>query len=319
MKETYRKIKDVKLDILDPADSDKILMLGEALSNETRLRILRYMQTPPHVKDIPKMSSDLAIPKSTLIHHLEILEKASLIRIFYKSSSHGSVRQVSRNLQTAFLRLYHHREAVKKNEISVVQSLGVGQYADYRGEPLCFATDTQPYFYTDNNFSRERFDAQLVYTNDGIVTYHFSNAVAQKKDVSEISFSLEICSEAPYFDNHFLSDVTFWINGTEVTTYTCPGDFGDRRGKLTPDWWLSVNTQYGELITLTVNEDGTYLNGVNVSSKINIKKLALADGNKTIFTLGNKATSKNKGGFNLFGKHFGDYPQDICMQMTYKD
>lgn len=319
MKHVKDRIRELKLDILEEGDTERIVALGEALSNQTRLRIMRYMQKAPFVKDVPTMSAELGIPKSTLVHHLAILEKAALVRVFYKSSARGAVRLVSRNLQTAFLRLYHYTEIGKRKETAVVQTLGVGQYADYQGAQLCFATDTALFTQQESSFSRDRFDAQLIYTTDGIVTYHFSNAVARREDVSNISFSFEICSEAPFFDNSFLSDVTFWINGIEVATYTCPGDFGDRRGRLTPDWWLSVNTQYGDLVTLTVNEDGTYLNGTRVSSRVTIGRLALAEGNKTVFALGNKVTAEHRGGFNLFGKGFGDYPQDICMQISYRE
>ncbi len=32
---------------------------------------------------------------------------------------------------------------------------------------------------------------------------------------------------------------------------------------------------------------------------------------------GNKPTATNLGGFNVFGKRFGDYPQDISLALSY--
>ncbi len=34
-------------------------------------------------------------------------------------------------------------------------------------------------------------------------------------------------------------------------------------------------------------------------------------------TIGNKKNARYEGGFNLFGKTFGDYPRDILMEIEY--
>lgn len=312
------RIRNIDLNLERKEDFEKIVSLCSALGSEVRLRILEYMQNPPYVKELPEIGSELHIPKSTLVHHLEILENAGLIQIFFKSSAHGAVRLVARNMQSASIRFYYNKADARQNEKSALQTLGVGQYADYEGDLLCFATNTEHHFFIDSNFTQERFSAQLIYTSDGVVTYHFSNAVAKKEEVSEVVFSFEICSEAPYFDNTYQSDITFWINGVETATYTSAGDFGDRRGHLNPNWWPSVNTQYGQLVNLSIRENGVYINGKRTGSCVTLSDLKLAKGNKTTFALGNKVTAEHKGGFNLFGRNFGDYPQDICMRTVYK-
>ncbi len=39
-------------------------------------------------------------------------------------------------------------------------------------------------------------------------------------------------------------------------TWTSPGDFGDKRGKFTPDWWKLAGSQYGDLKRWRVTRRG---------------------------------------------------------------
>ena len=52
--------------------------------------------------------------------------------------------------------------------------------------------------------------------------------------------------------------------------------------------------------------------------KITLKSLSLEKDNKIVFAFGNKSTSNHIGGFNLFGKGFGDYAQGIIANIYYK-
>ena len=115
-----------------------------------------------------------------------------------------------------------------------------------------------------------------------------------------------------------MSDITFWINGKELTTYVSEGDYGDRRGFLNPSWWPDVNTQYGKLVNITVNEKGVFVNGNETPSRRRLKDLDLSEGNKIVLSFGNKDTAEHVGGFNVFGSGFGDYPQDICLNLKYE-
>ena len=119
---------------------------------------------------------------------------------------------------------------------------------------------------------------------------------------------------ARYYDNDYKSDITFWINDKEICTLTTKGDYGDRRGKLNPDWWPSINTQYGELTTIKINENGIYLKDILVNKGITIKDLDITNNTFIKISLGNKNFALNKGGFNIFGSEFGDYPQNIIVE-----
>ena len=47
---------------------------------------------------------------------------------------------------------------------------------------------------------------------------------------------------------------------------------------------------------------------------IKIKDLEIDKGTFIKIALGNKEFTINKGGFNIFGAEFGDYPQDIIVE-----
>lgn len=127
---------------------------------------------------------------------------------------------------------------------------------------------------------------------------------------------MELCSEAPNFDNDWPSDITLWINDVEIGTWTSPGDFGDRRGKLNPDWWIDWATQYGLLKTWRVDKERTTIDMDKVSD-VSLADLALEGRHHLKLRIGIKSDALHKGGINLFGRQFGDYPQDIVMKVHY--
>lgn len=299
-------------------DIPQMAALCDALGNETRLKILRRLQSEPYAMQISALGRELGIPTTTLLYHLEKMEKAELVRVYYKSTSHGTQKIVVRDLRGADLRFYFSMRRGRSHSEKFTQSMGVGQFTEFFGSDFNFCTAEKRYVnLNDNCYHPERFAAELVYTTNGIISYRFSNQVAKFHKVNELSVSLELCSEAPYFDNNYLSDITFWINGTEICTYTSLGDFGDHRGLCNPQWWRSVDTQHGVIVTITVDDDGVYINGEETMSKANLKKLHLEKGNCIELKFGNKPTATNLGGFNVFGKRFGDYPQDISLALSY--
>ena len=91
---------------------------------------------------------------------------------------------------------------------------------------------------------------------------------------SPVELSAELSSETPGTNRNWLSDVTVWINGVEIGSWTSPGDFGDRRGKLTPEWWKLEGSQYGLLKNWSVTADGSFVDGVRISD-VRIQDLAL--------------------------------------------
>ena len=169
-------------------------------------------------------------------------------------------------------------------------------------------------------YNYRRIMGEIIWFTSGFVEYHIPNTAIKNKVLENILISLEVCSECANYNNSFKSDITFILNGREIGTYLSPGDFGGRRGKYTPPSWPAASTQYGMLVQIRIDENGTWINQTNVSAENTIDHFAFITKENCIrFALGVKKNAKYAGGLNLFGRNFGDYKQGIRITVTYSD
>jgi predicted transcriptional regulator len=160
-----------------------------------------------------------------------------------------------------------------------------------------------------------RMRASLAWFGRGFVEYKFpNNARLLERSVQALEFSMEMSSEVPGTNVNWPSDISIWINGVKVGTWTSPGDFGDKRGRYTPRWWKLAGSQYGQLVTWRISERGSFVDKAQVS-KIDIGKLELAKHHSIRLRIGIDEGAKHPGGINIFGKGFGNHDQDIVMRM----
>jgi len=306
----------VILDIENEEDFERFSLICTALSDKKRLRILQILQRPPHKYSIRELATIFQMPISTLVHHLQILEQAKLIHARYRNDSKKESKVIHRASWNIYLSIYKPVQNPHPYQLVDTQMMPIGHYVDFNGADFHFVTPTNTH---SGIYSPERFESKLIFTTRGVIEYYFDNTIAKNKTVNELSFSLELCSEFPFYDNSHKSDITFWINDVKLTTYRCEGDYGDRRGNLNPYWWPSVNSQYGKLVSVSVNRDGVHLNGVLVNEDVTLQDLSLAEDKKISLKFGNDDAEEYPGGFNLFGSEFGDYPQDIIFQLYYNE
>ncbi|MXO81414.1 transcriptional regulator, partial [Paenibacillus sp. OT2-17] len=165
-------------------------------------------------------------------------------------------------------------------------------------------------------FHPKHIGAQMIWFRKGYVEYLMPLEIPAGARIESLELSMEMCSEAPNYDNNWPSDISLWVNGVEIGMWTCPGDFGDRRGKLNPAWWYEWSTQYGLLKTWRVDKEKTALDMEKVSS-VTLDQLNLQNSHKLRLRIGIKPDAVHQGGLNLFGKQFGDYDQNIKMTVNY--
>ncbi len=165
-------------------------------------------------------------------------------------------------------------------------------------------------------FEPERVGAQLIWFRRGYLEYRFPNRVPRGSSIRNLELSMELCSEAPLHNLDWPSDISLWINGKELGTWTSPGDFGGERGLLTPQWWGSENTQYGLLKTWRINSEGSFIDGRRISN-VKLDELELDDKPYVTVRIGIKPDARNDGGLNLFGSKFGNYETDMRMKLDY--
>ena len=304
------KIKDFTLENIK-----EICEFGKAISSPVRLEIIKLLYQDNY--SISQIAEALELPQSSTAFHLKLLEAADLIRMEEQPGSHGTMKVCSRKQDYANLCFLPRSSQI--NQVVSIE-MPVGSFVDCSIFPTCgLYTPTGVIGMEDKEYSfylPERMTAGLLWTSKGYVQYKFPNQLPAGRLPVSLAFAMEICSEAPGYAENWRSDITLWINGIECATWCCPGDFGSRRGRLTPSLWPNGSTQYGIWVKWEIRGDGTYINGEQVS-KVRLSDIAISDKPFVAMTIGNKKNARYEGGFNLFGKTFGDYPRDILMEIEY--
>ena len=318
MKETYKNLKfmTVSSDLLDEDSISKNMKFGFAISSETRLRILKSVVDEPG-QSISEIAQKFVLSVSAAAFHLKTLRDGGLIDISMRPSKKGKIQVCYLKVSKWSFDIYEAHSTAKPH--SLVLSMPVGHYVNARLDfPSGFCTKSKQIMFDDGNYYiPARTKAEILWCRSGFVEYAFSNTF-KDKNVKEISLSFEICSEVIGYHNSWKSDITFSLNGTELHTWTSPGDFGGRRGKLNPAWWGDSSTQYGHLKRISITGDGLYFDGNLISSHFTLEALQIPSRGTFIFRIENKIGAEHQGGFNIFGKSFGDYPQDITLTAVFE-
>lgn len=302
--------------LADDYNLQKLEAVTKALGSGTRLEILRFLSI--RTCSLLEIAEALDLPPSTATLHINVLEKAGLIETNLRPATRGLQKVCARVYDRIVIKLPADTE---REETSVDVSMPIGAFVDIRVTPTCGLLgelgiighlDDPSAFYEP-----ERIHAQLLWFRRGTVEYRFPNRLPPNVLRDDIEVSFEVCSEAPLHHADWPSDVTVWIGDIEIGTWTSPADFGGERGALTPAWWDSHNSQFGLLKVWKVTNNGSFVDGVQVS-KITLSSLPLKPGDPIAVRIGIKDNASNIGGLNLFGSKFGNYPQDIVLRQRFK-
>ena len=305
--------RDYKLQI---DEEEKMADVIYALNAHARRSIMNLLKSSSY--SVVELSKLLKLPISTVSFHLNILRKAGLVSVVVKKNTRGNAKIVSRKVDHILIDLISDNQNIKSGHFA--QEIPLGSFSDARVEASCGMASEDSIIIADDLpgafFSPERYKAQIIWFSKGYLEYKIPNYMIKDKKLNSITFSMELCSEAPNYRNDWESDITFWINGVEVATYVSPGDFGDRRGRLNPDWWSDYSTQYGIIKNLCITEKAVYLDENRVSAH-NINSLEIQKGDNIVFRIGIKENARHQGGINLFGEKFGDFSQGLVYMADY--
>lgn len=298
------------------AYADDALRVLKALANATRIGILRYLGD--RIVPVSRIATDLGLPPSTATMHISILERAGLL--------HTEMRPASRGLQKVCARTYDELvvdlpRGVHHPHQAIEQTMPIGAYSEFEVQPTCGLASSEGVIGLLDDpssfYEPDRIAAQLLWFRVGFVEYRFPNRVPYGALVNSLQISAEVCSEAPLHAADWPSDLTVWVNGIDLGTWTCPGDFGDQRGRLTPAWWEEKDSQYGVLKRWSVTREGTSIDGVPLS-QVKLKALDLKPGTPIQVRIGVRRDAAHAGGMNLFGRGFGNYPQDLVLRVEFE-
>ncbi|MFC4453823.1 ArsR/SmtB family transcription factor [Deinococcus sonorensis] len=297
-------------------DVDSATKVFRALSSETRVLILGLLSH--NVMNVSELTAALNLPHSTVSSNIKHLEEAGLLHVEYMPGTHGTMKLISKRYDEVLVRLPGVAVEAAPNLVEI--SMPIGTYRHIEALPTCgLASDTKYIGMLDDPrsfFEPDHVYAQILWFRSGSVEYAFPNNLPYGSVLTALEFSAELCSEAPQYDPDWPSDITLWINDVEVGTWTSPGDFGGVAARLTPAWWPTDQTTHGVLKVWRVTEEGSHIDG-EVLSGVRLGELSIPGRTHISVRLGVKPDARNPGGMNLFGRRFGNYPQDLTMRLRY--
>jgi len=204
----------------------------KGLSSPVRIRILKLLrrQGPLNVNHI---SEALKLPQSTIATNIQVLEGAELVLTEVSKGRKGQQKICAARFDEIIIALDTEPARRKKNVIEVEMPLGL--YTSCKVSVPCGLCSTEGVIgaldVPDHFLDPARVKTALLWFGRGHVEYQFPN------NAKALKAELEI----------------------KIGTWTSPGDFGDRRGRLTPRWWKLEGSQYGQLTTWRISERGTFL------------------------------------------------------------
>lgn len=293
----------------------RALRIYEALASEVRLKIIdKLYERERYVKEL---AEELFLSNAVVSGHIRKLEEAGIVGSKMKRIDSGTYKLCY--VKTEFMQIKLSPDApasLSRHELS----LPIGQYTDYEAWPTCGIATTEKVIGQFDNpvcfMDPERVNAGILWLAKGWVEYKLPNYLYKDQRLHEIEVSLEIGSEAPRVNENWPSDIRFELGGKTVGVWTSPGDFGERRGRLTPEWWHSDVNQYGLMKVLRIKEKGTYIDGQKISG-IGLRDIETSAMNWTL-RIAAEDTGRGRGGLTLYGRGFGNYDQDIVVRSYYE-
>lgn len=299
--------------VVDPQEDTAVL---RGLASPVRASILKllHMQGAMNGNDI---AEKLNLPQSTISTNIQVLEDAGLIRTETQKARKGS-QKICHSLFDEVLVTFKDTRPSRSDTIEVAMPIGLYTSCEVSAPcGLCSPDGIIGLLDVPDTFlDPDRMKAGLIWFTRGYVEYQFpNNAKLSQSRVDSLEFSLELSSEVPGTSADWPSDITLSVNGTEIGTWLSPGDFGDKRGVYTPDWWKLKGSQYGKLKSWRVTQDGTFVDGVRLSS-MSMSDLDLGNHHSIRLRIAVKPDAKHPGGINIFGRGFGNYDQEIVLRLN---
>lgn len=303
-----------KILVLDPRE-DQGIILG--LASGLRLNILGLLHTKP--LNINEIAEALSLPQSTVATNVALLEKAGLVHSDIVKARKGN-QKICRAIYEELVISFAESEKRVGDDLIEVE-MPIGLFTSYEVSApcgLCSSEGIIGYLDVPDSFlNPDRMKAGLLWFERGWIEYKFpNNSLYKDKQIRKLELSVELSSETPGTNKNWLSDITLWLNAVEIGRWTSPGDFGDKRGKLTPEWWKLEGSQYGLLKNWSVSDEGSFVDGVRVSD-VRLADLSLPDHHSIRVKMGIKDEAEHVGGLNVFGRGYGNYDQAIVLRLYF--
>lgn len=294
-----------------------VLLVSKALSSDVRLKIVKLLSRNKHM-NLNELAGRLNITNGAMTAHIKLLNEAGIIEIQHSPGKRGSQKNCYLRENKFLIDIVKESENVKAYEIEIP----VGTYSSYSATPTC-GISTKSGIIGEVDDARyfddpKRSKAGIIWFSKGFLEYRVPNYLKQNQTVTEIQISFEICSEAPGTCEDWPSDIHFFLNEKHLGFWTSPSDFGTLRGLYTPGWWFPNWNQYGLLKLLTINSEGSFIDGVKISDTT-IGDIDVDYKSNIVFKIEAPESNGHSGGMTIFGKGFGNYNQDIRVRVVFEE
>ncbi len=286
-----------------------------ALASDTRLRILELLGSGD--MNINEIGAALGLAQPTVTKHMQVLEQVGLAVCEYMPGAQGMQKRCRLAADKVLVSLARAR---MPDDCIEEVPMPVGLYTCASPKPTCGLANAERIIgfldQPQSFYDPERASARLIWMADGYAEYTFPNTLPSSMRVVRLEFAAEVCSECPDYNHDYPSDITLWINGVEIGTWTSPGDLGGKRGRLNPTWWSDHMTQFGMMKVWSADGGGSYVDGL-AAGDATIGDIGIEPHGPIAVRIGIKPGALNAGGFNLFGRGFGNYDQDPTIRLHY--
>lgn len=290
-----------------------------ALSAPMRMEIMKIIYRTPGVS-MNYLAQTLSLTNSAVSMHISRLSEAGLVTIQAASGKRGVMKLISPRHNRIVIDMLSEQE--QELQPCYVDDIKIGYFTSCSVTPTCgLSTDRRLVGAIDDIKAftfPEHFDAGILWFTSGHVEYGLPNRLQAGQRLKELQISFEISSEYPGYNKDYPSDIHFSLNGTALGVWVSPGDYGDRRGHISPAWWPESLNQYGLLKTLIIGEDGTFMDGGQKLSSVTVDALHIDYNSLLSFRIEVPEDTANCGGCTLFGEQFGDYRQAIRVKAFYE-
>ena len=290
----------------------------KALSTPMRLKIMEMIYEDDSMS-MNDLAEALGLTNGAISMHVNKLEEAGLIKIKTTSGKRGTMKIIRPRYDRLIIDLAPARES--RN--CYTDDIRIGYYTTCSVTPTCgLATAREIIGSLDDPrvFSfPERFNAGVLWFTSGYVEYNLPNHLQAGQTLTELQISFEISSECPDYNEDYPSDIYFSLNGIPLGMWISPGDFGARRGYLSPPWWSDRLNQYGLLKTLIINGEGCFIDGSNKIGSVTVQDLNITYNSYITLRFEVPKDTANVGGCTLFGEDFGDHNQAIRVKAYYEE
>ncbi len=290
----------------------------KALSTPMRLKIMELIYENNNLS-MNDLAEALGLTNGAISMHVAKLEEAGLIKIRTSSGKRGTMKII----RPRYSRLMIDLAPIKEDRKCYTDDIRVGYYTAANVAPTCGLSTAKEIIGALDDprvFSfPDRFNAGILWFATGYVEYNLPNHLQAGQKLTELQISFEISSEAPEYNEDYPSDIYFSINGKQIGMWVSPGDYGGRRGYVSPSWWPELLNQYGLMKTLIINTEGTFIDGTAKLSNVTINDLGIDYNSYISLRIEVPKDTKNAGGCTLFGEDFGDHNQAIRVKAYYEE